>query len=275
MKTIFHTTIDGHDIVQGFGEAFGLIDPVATSKKIEPLLAALPEQLQLAAKNGEINARRGEAGQAWQLAERARLAGDNATMVRQNAVYQSKLAELEDLGRQLQPLLQAFAVASSEVWNANAVYFHPPSGETLCDDAQAKTLADKHAQRGDGRALLLTGEYVTDLRGRDFWLPGPPWAHKVIDMLGEELPAGALTESELTDAQRAEIAAEAEAARVASLTPEEAQAEADAKSAAILAQAAQMRSELEIQGDPQALAKSQAWYKAQTATAVSGASVTK
>jgi hypothetical protein len=266
MKTVFHANIDGQEVVLGFGEAFGLIDPVATSIKIAPLLTALPEQQALAAMNGQINARRGEAGQAWSLAERARLQQDASTMVRENARYQSKLAELDDLGRQLTPLVAAFSVASAAIWNENAVYFHPPQGETLIDDAQGKQFADKHASRGPGQALLMTGEYVTDLRGTDFYLAGPPWAHKVIDTLGEELPRGALTPDILTEEQRSQIAAEAETARVSALSPADRQAEADAKAQTILAQAAQMRSELEIQGDPAALSKSQAWYKAQAAS---------
>ena len=32
MKTVFHTMIDGHDIVQGFGTAEGFIDPEAKFK---------------------------------------------------------------------------------------------------------------------------------------------------------------------------------------------------------------------------------------------------
>ena len=275
MKTIFHANIDGFEVVLGFGEAFGLIDPVATNIKIAPLLQACPEQQQMSVLNQSIGARRQEAAQAFSLADAARVRGDGATMTRENANYAAKLQEIAELEKQLPERIRAFEVARSAIVDANAVYTHPPQGEDLIDDVQAGTLQTAHALRGDGQQLLMTGEYVRDLRGRDFYLAGPPWAHKVIDKLGEDMPAGAIVPDQLTDAQRQEIADEAEAARVAALTPEQAQAEADAKSAAILAQAAQMRSELEIQGDAQALAKSQAWYKAQTATAVSGASVTK
>ena len=264
MKTVFHANIDGQEVVLGFGEANGLIDPVATAIKIAPLVLALDETKQMAALNARINAGYQAQAQALELAQRAKAIGDSATMARQNGEYQAKGAEIEELQKQLPPLITAFEAARARITEANAAYTHPPQGEDLIDDAQAAELANKHALRGDGRQLLMTGSYVTDLRGRDFYI-GPPWAHKVIDTLGEELPGNALTPDQLTDAQKAEIAAQQEADRIAALTPEERAAEVQRMKAAALTAAAQRRSELEIAGDKQALAKSQASYQAATA----------
>ena len=58
MKTIFHANVDGNKVVTGFGEAAGLIDPVATEIKIAPLLAAASEMQQLKALNAQMNAAR-------------------------------------------------------------------------------------------------------------------------------------------------------------------------------------------------------------------------
>jgi len=261
VKTIFHANIDGFEIVLGFGEAFGLIDPVATAIKIEPLIKALPEQLQMNALNAQINATRQSAMQALGLAEGARQRKDAPAMTRQNAEYQAKLMEIAELEKQLPDRIRAFEAARSCITTENAAYMHPPQGEDLIDDAQAASLAQKHALRGDGQQLLMTGEYVTDLRGRDFWIPGPPWQHMQIDKLGENMPAEALAPDQLTDAQREEIAVQNETDRVASLTPEERAAEIDRVKAQTLGQAAQKRSELEIAGDTKALAKSQAQYQ--------------
>jgi uncharacterized coiled-coil protein SlyX len=265
MKTIFHANIDGREIVLGFGEANGLIDPVATAIKIAPLVEAADETKQLTALNAQISARMQAQGQAFELAVRAKSVGDSATLTRQNAEYQAKGMEIAELQKQLPALITAFEAVRAKLTEANAAYTHPPQGEDLIDDAQAAEMAAKHAARGEGRQLLMTGAYITDLRGRDFYLPGPPWQHMVIDKLGEELPADALTPDLLTDAQRAEIAGEAETSRVDALTPEERTAEVERVKAAALAQAAQKRSELEIAGDSKALAKSQAAYQAAVA----------
>ena len=260
MKTIFHANIDGYEVALGIGEAFGLIDPVATAVKIAALLPALDECKQLLALNAQINAGRQEAGAEFFQAEQARQRGDAITQGRHNANYHVKLLALADLEKQLPALISAFEAARARITTENAVYAHPPQGEDLIDDAQAQALAAKLSSRSPGKALLMTGEYVTDLRGRDFYLPGPPWRHMVIDKLGEELPAEALAPEALTDDQKAEIAIQEEADRIAKLSPEDRQAEADRVKAAALTAAAQTRSELEIAGDKDALGKSQAQY---------------
>ena len=72
MKTIFHSNIDGYEVALGIGEAFGLIDPVATAVKIAALLPALDECKQLMALNAQINAGRQDAGAEFFQAEQAR-----------------------------------------------------------------------------------------------------------------------------------------------------------------------------------------------------------
>jgi hypothetical protein len=261
MKTIFHANIDGFEIVLGFGEAFGFIDPVATAIKIAPLIKDLDEQKQMTALAAQINAVRQEAGQAFGLADSARQRGDKATMTRQNAEYQAKLSEIAELEKQLPNRIRAFEAARALITEENATYTHPPQGEDLIADAQAAALAEKHALRGD-RQLLMTGEYVTDLRGRDFWMrANKRWQHMVIDKLDEVMPSGALIRDQLTDAQRKEIEIQTEADRVEALTPEERTGEVERVKAGALAQAAQRRSELEIAGDKKALEKSQAAYQ--------------
>ena len=259
MRTIFWIAVDENKVVTGFGEAAGLIDPVATEIKIAPLLAAASEMQQLKALNAQVNAARQTAIQALTFAEQARLRGDSSTMVRQNAEYQAQMAVVADLEKQLPPLVSAFEVMRAKVTEANAAYFTPAPGESLIDDAQASDMQAKHAATPPGQALLLTGEYVTDLRGRDFWLTSP-WAHKVIDTLGEDLPSGAITPELLTDAQRAEISVQQEADRVAALSPADRAAEAAQAQAQAQTDAAALRSKLEITGDAKALAKAQAAY---------------
>jgi hypothetical protein len=243
MKTIIHANIDGQEIVLGFGEANGFIDPVATAIKVSPLLSAADETKQMQAVNVQVNAANQAAAQAYSLADQARLRGDIATMTRQNAEYQAKLIEIADLQKQLAPLVTAFEAKRAELTEANASYTHPPQGEDLIDEPQATDMTKKFMAKSKTQQLLLTGDYVTDLRGKDFYLPGPPWKHMVIDTLGEELPAGAITEDILTTDQRTQIAAQEEADRVAALSP------ADKASEAAAAQQAAKNAVTQVQAE--------------------------
>jgi hypothetical protein len=265
MKTVFHANIDGQEVVLGFGEAHGLIDPVATAVKIAPLLAACEEQKQMSALNRQIDARRQEAGQAFALADQARRAGDSPTMTRQNAEYQAKLLEAAELEKQLAPRVAAFERARARIVTENAAYFGPPQGEDLITDEQAAELRAKYEARGANRQLLLTGDYIADFRGREYWIKGARWERRLIQALGELPPAGGIPPEALTDEQRQEISTQQEADRLVALTSAELAAEAERARAQALAQAAQMRSQLEIAGDPDALAKSQEYYQGELA----------
>ncbi len=264
MKTVFHANIDGQEIVLGFGEAWGLIDPMATAARIAEPLAATDECRQMQALNAEINARRQQAAQAYGIAEQARKRGDAPTQTRQNAEYQAKCLEVAELEKLLPARIQAFEALRAKMILESAVYAHPPQGEDLIQDEQAAALAAKYAERGQAQQLLLDGSYVEDLRGREYWV-GPPWKRLQVAALGERPSAEAIPQELLTDAQRAEIIAQQEAERLAAFTPEERAAEAERARAAALNQAGQMRSEFEIAGDAEALAKSQAWYQGQLA----------
>jgi hypothetical protein len=269
MKTIFHANIDGKEIVLGFGESNGFIDPRATEIKIAPMLAALPETQQMQAIEGELQALRMKAALALDKAGKntpfvlpdgkVLSAGNPGLMQQFNGEYQMHLGAISEVEKRIPAIVGAYEAARAHLVIDNAAYTHPKPGEDLVEDTESAEMAAKFALRGGGQQLLLTGEYVTDLRGRDFWLPSP-WRHVVIDSLGEEMPAGAIVTDQLTAAQLSEIASAQEIERVAALSDEERQAESTAAKKAALTAAAQMRSELEIAGDAKALAKSQAAY---------------
>lgn len=270
MKTVFHTTIDGKEVVLGFGDANGFIDPRATEIKIAPMLSALPETQQRQALEAELADLRTKAAIALNEAGKntpvvlpdgkVLSVGNQELMRKYNGEYQMHLGSVAEVEKRIPAIVGAFEAARARLVVANAVYTHPKPGEDLMEDNAVAEMAAKFALRGDGQALLLTGEYIADLRGRDFWLASP-WRHMVIDKLGEEIPADAIIPDHLTPAQLSEIAASQEAERIAALTPEQLSAEIDRAKAAALTAAAQMRSELEIAGDAKALAKSQAQYQ--------------
>jgi len=267
VKTVFHANVDGREIVLGFGEAHGFIDPEATWRKVEAILAETDESKQMHALNAQINAVRAKASEA--LATAAKFepvilpdgkvlsAGNPQLMARYNGEYQMHLGEAEELVKQLTPLVTAFEARRSALFLQQAEYTHPPQGEDLISDDAAASLQAKHAARGDGRALLMSGEYITDLRGREYWLPNP-WRKASVAKLGDELPKGAVLTP--TADQSQEIASQQEADRVAALDPDQRTAEAQAAQVAAQQEAAALRARLEITGDAKALAKAQASY---------------
>ncbi len=227
MKAVIHANIDGYEIVLGFGEAFRFIDTIATYRKIAPLLEC-PEQRRW---NELLRSGRGE------------------------SYLRISEPELEEV----------LAKIRQKLIGANAVYARPPQGEELIADDQAATLWAAFAERGETRQLLMTGEYIDDLRGREYWVKGEEWTGQRITGLGEKPAAGAIPADLLTDAQRAEIAEQQEAERLQNMSPVDRAAEIERLKQGALAQAAHMRSELEIAGDPEALAKSQTWYQRELA----------
>lgn len=272
MKTVFHATIDGHEVVLGFGEAH--IAPVETYAIIEPLVARLPEYVAAQAAGLAVAKARQGAAHVLSMAEQAYKRGRRTEADHLNAEYKARCREIdgdptaaagtpERLGLEgaLVPLVEGFEAAKRELITAHAVYFHPREGEDLITDEQAAGLLEAWGEHRAGYALALDGTLIPDHRGRTYWrrVKGV-WEGGSIDTLGLEPMAGAILESELTAEQHAEIAAQAEASRVAALSPEARDAEREQALQGAVARAAGLRSELEIAGDAEALAKSQAAY---------------
>ena len=270
MKTVFHTMIDGHDIVQGFGDANGFIDPVATAQKLGEAVAQLPECVTMNNLKSQVISLRSQAQLLGGKIVAAQQANDTATansLIAQANGFNAQAAALEP---DLVAAIAAFDAKRAALFEANAVYTSPPAYESLIADDAAAPLQAAYAALGPGLALEMAGTTVPDLRGKTYWTTdGKTWTSTLISLMGQAAPANSTEDSALTDAQRTQIAAQVEAARVAALSPSDAAAEADAATQSLLAQAAQMRSELEIQGDAAALTKSQAWYATQTAAVAS------
>lgn len=264
MKTVFHATIDGHEIVLGFGDPH--IAPVETFAIVEPLLREIPAWKALAAALAEI--------QRLRVAQSRLKVPANAspqhtwTPAQQQAVREwNELAvAVTAIELRLPELVSAFEEAKRAMVIEHAVYFHPREGEDIITEEQHAELSGAWAELRDGFALKLDGTLVPDLRGRTYWRCAKGvWERQDITALGREPVADSIAEAKLTGEQRQEIAEQADAERVAMLTPEERESERDAALWVAIAQAGQMRSELEIAGDAKALAKSQAWYAEEAA----------
>jgi hypothetical protein len=261
MKTVFHATVDGHEVVLGFGDPH--IAPVETYAIIEPLLAQLPEYVAARQAGLALAQARQAAAYVLSMARAALAAGRRTEGDHLNAEYRVREREIESMAAALTPLVEAFEARKRALVEEHAIYFHPRPGEDLISDEQAAPLQEAWADRREGYALKLDGSMIPDHRGRTFWRKyNGAWEEQIITALGLEPVAGAVAEDALDAEQRTEIAEQAEAARVAALTPEARDAEREQALQGAVARAAAMRSELEIAGDADALAKSQALYAA-------------
>lgn len=266
MKTIFHTVIDGHDIVQGFGDAAGFIDPIATAQKLGEAVIALPETVAMNNLKAQVIDLRSRAQLLGGKIADAMRQGDTATENALSAQATGLMGQAAQIEPDLVAAIGAFEEKRRALMDANAVYTNPPSYESLAKDDAVAPLQAAFASLAEGQVLRMDGKLLPDLRGRTYWTTdGKMWSKMAITLLGVPVPDGGLTEDSLTDAQRAQIAAQTEADRIAALTPDERAAEVQRATDAALSQAAQDRSKLEIAGDTTALAKSQAQYQSAVA----------
>jgi hypothetical protein len=173
------------------------------------------------------------------------------------------------------------------------LFAHPRKNELALDAEQFQALNQMFAGKSENEQIVVqsttidfvinaetqqkvqipvldgTGSVIEDFIGKQYFFKdgdGNWIASEVISELGVTKQTVVVDGYEEQAVEKAELTPEdLEEYRVQELTPEQKEAEKTAAIASVLAQAGQMKTELEIQGDPDALAKSQAWYSEQVA----------
>lgn len=261
MKTVFHTNVNGFEIINGFGDAHP--DPVATFAKIGPALQALPEQAAVDEVYARVNVRRQKLGDDFAVmfgrpfdnkpktqAEADWIATESAIVARDCDIIASRMPEL----------VADLEAARTALFDSAAVFFQPGPGEDLIG-AEDYARLSKLVASAENAKVTLTGEVVPDFRGTVFWTASP-WKKFEIDQLGETVPAGGILESALTIAQWTEITNQQEATRIAGMTADQKAAELKTQLDALASQALAQKQKAEITGaefDPKA------WYAEQAA----------
>ena len=113
------------------------------------------------------------------------------------------------------------------------------------------------------RFLVSTGDIIDDNRGRVVWEKDDKWKKRTLRFLSDVKESLEIWETELTEEQRQEIAIQVENDRIAALSPEDKEAEKNVMIEAALKQSVQMRNELEILNESDALQTAQDWYNAE------------
>jgi hypothetical protein len=140
-----------------------------------------------------------------------------------------------------------------------AAYPQPGPGELHVSDDEGGGIKSKLAALGERQRLTLEGETIPDWMGTKYHLKtGDTWTEEEIAAIGEALPEGAVLPDNLTAEQRAEIAEQREAERLAALSPEEREAEKQSRLDALADEADRLSRRAQIQGN---IFDTVAWYQ--------------
>lgn len=153
---------------------------------------------------------------------------------------------------------------SKDIRRSNPVYGEPQANREARTDADIEELREKLVAKTENQQLLSDGEYIDDFRGKFYNKKvDETWNRVPLTGLGVTKPAGSKWDGELTEEEKLEIGTQNENERLAGLTPEDKAAEKQARLDSVLQASINMRSGLEIAGDPDALTKAQDWYNAE------------
>ena len=251
MKTRITQNIDGYDIIIGIGEA--QIDPVATMPKVENALRETDEYKSVEAKKQELSVILNGAAQALKNARNSKTQSEKNGYVTE---YQQSLEKSKAIENELKDLIAPLQAKQQELILKHAVYFTPKQGESIITPEEATVIENAMiTATRNNKFLDVNMQEICDNRGKTAWLKKDgKWSRREITKLGDEIKAGEITE--IND----EIIAQLEAERIAGLSVTDKAKEKESVIASLKTQAVQMRMGLEIQGDKDALSKSQEWY---------------
>lgn len=261
MKTITTKEIDGYNIIIGLYDAGGLIDPEETRKIVIKEIENEAIYKDIEKLKSQMKTYAYQSLQAKRNMQKAKNKAEQKKFYDEFLKWRGEMIGLEP---DLKDMAQKLNIRIKELTLEHAVYFNVKSNEEIISDVQGedirKAMVDATAE---GKLLDKNLEKIVDFRNREYWSKNRKWIKTVIVRIGENPPTGAIEYKDLTVEQKQEIMNQLEAERIASLTAVEKTAELENAIQVLAGRAAMMRSELEIQGDPDALQKSQDWYEAE------------
>lgn len=247
MKTILIDKIDGYDIIRAFGEM--LIDPMATKNILMELHDKTDEAKAVERKANEIKQKSVNRKEAYFAAKEARKKGDKINEAKQMNLVELRFEQIKILEAEMRDLLEKKKEKDIQLWKENIVYFEPKAGEQIITDEQYEQLgAAFMAAEANANYIDVNGQEVVNNKGVKYVKDGQVFE---VDKIGVE-PDGLLL-STFTPEQL-------EQERYNYMSLQNIESEKQAAINGVAMQAVNYRSSLEIQGDSDALSKSQAWY---------------
>jgi hypothetical protein len=255
-KTAIYKTIDGYDVITAIVEAVS--KPAETMEAVKLRVEALPETAQMKAITLKILAQQEVMREENAKAVAKRQADSASDISAEEARYNQAEANVKVFETELLPIVAALEAARLSLYEECAEYFPAGDNAKILSEAEEADLVPKHAALKEHEALTLSGEIIPEWRGTEYHLKtGGTWAKAKIEHINEELPEGAVLPDDLTADQRAEIAAQGEAERIAALDPEAKEAEKQAMLDSAADEADRLERRAKIQGKDFDTA---AWY---------------
>ena len=255
--TVVYEKVDGHKIVTGFGRQ--VIEPVETRKKVDSLLKETEEFIAFETLKAEMATKHDEARAEFQKAQDAIRTRNASAESLHTKLWREKANEMQELIDQLPGASAALETRRKELFKTEVVYFEPKAGEEESTEEHIFMLHKKYQERSEGTLIDNNGNEVADLRGKVYYKKtSGTWATHRISSLGETVPPDGILPLDVSAAQMAEM----ETQRVSGLSsPAKEQELTDALNKALI-EAENMDRSLEIQSDPDHMAKSQDWLTA-------------
>jgi hypothetical protein len=123
-------------------------------------------------------------------------------------------------------------------------------GRKAIDEDDGVAHKEKFEALGEHRRLTKDLETITDFRDSEYWQKQDGrWEKTKIELIGEIIPSDAFVADTLTAAQRAEIAVQEKADRIAALSPEDKAAEKQAQIKAVIHEAVIKKQEAELEAE--------------------------
>jgi hypothetical protein len=234
MWTLVTAEIDGYTVVTGLDQE--IIDPVATKKTV---LEARKSEIDKAAKTAD------ELGKEYNknyshLMSVSKLPGRRPTPEEEKIVTDSH----NSYAAARQKLFALLTVTPEDI-REHAIYFEPRSGEQAIADETANEIASKLRNLGEDQVLTSCGEVIPSKVGIYYFrrVNGEIKLFR-ISKIGEDIPSDGFTK--MTAEQDKEYKESINLQRIATLTPEQKQAEKNEELKLAISCAAGRRSELEI-----------------------------
>lgn len=277
--------IDGFQIVTGVDKKG--IEPFETEKIVLPLLEESNEMIALKNKNNLINLymKKNVDIKANENRLLTQVMNEKNIMIIQESDLTSEQtnilhkyqysknfnnSEIEKLKSNLPSLNENLQKKKIQLMQENAVYQETAKNQiditkNQYDDYKIKLISIRqyYNDTKKRRFLVSTGDIIDDNRGRVVWEKDDKWKKRTLQFLSDVKESLEIWETELTEEQKQEIAAQVENERIAALSPEDKEAEKNAVIDAALKESVQMRNELEIKDETDALQIAQNWYNAE------------
>lgn len=229
MRAIRYKEQNGYKVVLGEGRL--VVDPEATLAQARKAVSRLPASKELASLLRQVRE------------------GPGASITKDHPLVQK-------IAKQIQLAVLTHA-------RENPVYFDSVPGQVLFSSEAAESLLGTEVP--EDHVLLLSGSTIENLVGKSYFVKERGrWHQAQVQVLGEELPEGAILESALTEEHRAEMTQQNENDKWLAMTDDQVdEREAQALEAALKA-SAQRRYQNEIsKGPEEALREAQEFYKAE------------